>query len=67
MEINQQQQGSEGARELTDYQDLLGLTLEVRVIAEKLEALQQRLTQKLTDIAERQGFEADEVWARTRA
>lgn len=51
---------------LADYQDLLDLTLEVGVMAEKLEALQQRLTQKLTDIAERQGFEAGEVWGRAR-
>lgn len=46
---------------LKDHQDLLDLTLEVGDIARKLEALQYRLTEKLGELADRDGFSLEQV------
>ena len=49
------------ATTLKDHQDLLDLTLEVGDMAKRLEALQYRLTEKLGELAERDGFSLEQV------
>lgn len=46
---------------LKDHQDLLDLTLEVGDMAKKLEQLQYRLTEKLGELADRDGFSLEQI------
>lgn len=46
---------------LKDHQDLLDLTLEVGDMAKRLEALQYRLTEKLSELVDRDGFSLEQV------
>lgn len=46
---------------LKDHQELLDLVLEVGDMAKRLEALQYRLTEKLGELADRNGFSLEQV------
>lgn len=46
---------------IIDHQELIDLTLEVGEMAKKLEQLQYRLTKKLGELAERDGFSLEQV------
>lgn len=49
------------ATTLKDHQDLIDLTLEVGEMARKLEQLQYRLTEKLGELADRDGLSLEQV------